>query len=258
MIVSTYSEGQILSELISDREWLRKQIKKIVAKQLAKWKKQGYSKKFLSEFKEFITPNNNHWNIDLSIFLDYSIKQNSMYNMTCIVESEYGTPDYYYLRGCGTEKPYYIKVTSHALKRVFERVENSLGKERPDESSKEFSCRLFLYRQAIIGCKIATPALMKIAHESEDAKDSGYLFCSTAIVNFLGYKTPGDNFYFKTCITDNMIKGEEEENAYMCATRIAELETNFMITQEEKLEAQEFVEEYESKYGKIPYELLLP
>jgi hypothetical protein len=55
-----------------------------------------------------------------------------------------------------------------------------------------------------------------------------------------------------------MIKGEEEENAYMCATRIAELETNFMISQEEKLEAQEFVEEYESKYGKIPYELLLP
>ena len=65
------------------------------------------------------TVSSKKWNVEIEY--DQTKKIPWLFRACCIVESEKKTKDYYVVRGLNTDNPYFVKVTSHALKRAKER-----------------------------------------------------------------------------------------------------------------------------------------
>ena len=121
MILPSFTEQQILEELITDRKEVAKEAKKIASKAIANQRKTGqgeHGKVQLLHF-EITTKLHNKWYI--AIILNAAHNANWFHEAACFVESEYGNKDYYILRGMMNRKPYFIKITAHAMSRFNQR-----------------------------------------------------------------------------------------------------------------------------------------
>ena len=98
MILSTFSEEQILSELVKDYKQLKRSAKKIADAYLLKSKKRGH---FIrdTEYDSYTvkTVLNNKWNLEIEY--DQRNKIPWLFRACCIVESDKNTKDYYIVRG---------------------------------------------------------------------------------------------------------------------------------------------------------------
>lgn len=202
MIIHTYTEEEILRELINDYKFIKRRVKKIADAYLNKVKQSG---RFVREtvYESYtITPlSKNKWNVEIEY--DQTKKIPWLFRACCKVEGEKKTKDYYLVRGLNTEKPYYVKITSHALKRVKERNNFSC----PENLTPDLlACWTFEHGETAICMRYIDLKYSKILKEMDDAEeldDMSYIVLTNKGPYF-AKKTKEGNFIFKTYISSKM------------------------------------------------------
>ena len=202
MILPTYTEEEILSELISDYHKVKRFAKKKAAEHLLRVQKKG---SFIREeegyLSFFTTPSNNTWRI----LIDYNQKNKIpwFFRACCIVEGEKKTKDYYIVRGLNTERPYFVKVTTHALIRYKERNKMN-GIDGIDLS--ELACILFEHRETAISVRYVDTKfnLLLMKFDDLDSLDGMSYLILTNCGEYYGQRTSEGNYVFKTYISSSM------------------------------------------------------
>jgi len=202
MILPSYTEKEILSELIADYAIVKRLIKKRADKHLLQAQKRG---SFIRETEEYVcdvrTSSNNKWKVEI----EYNQKNRIpwFFRTCCIVEGEKKTKDYYIVRGINTEEPYYVKVTTHALMRYRER--NKL--EGIDGLTlAELACLTFEHRETAICVRYVDTKfnlLLTKFDDLDDLKDMSYLILTNR-GEYYGQRTAEGNYVFKTYISTSM------------------------------------------------------
>lgn len=205
MIIPTYTEDEILRELILDYKIVKRMTKKIAKKFLEQVQKKG---SFIRETEEYSytarTPSNNTWNVEI----EYNQKNRIpwFFRACCIVEGEKNTKDYYIVRGLNTEKPYFVKVTTHALLRYRER--NKL--EGIDVTLADIACLTFEHREIAICLRyvdLKFQQLLEGFDDKDDLTDMSYLVLTNRGA-YYALRTSEENYVFKTYISTSMAMTE--------------------------------------------------
>lgn len=213
MILPGLSDKEILEELLKERTFIANEAKKQAKKAISRLQKQGrdgIDEKKSYPFDIWIHPLRNPWRFE--VFVNMSKTPKWYHLAMCLTESEYGTKDYYFLRGLSNKKPYYIKITSHAVKRVGERF----WKERCHAEDTFIGAIYALYfiqkGEVITWMKITDPKFLKFVLNSEDSSSITTLFY-TYYGCYLGYETEC-GFVFKTFLNNHKdLKGDYETKA---------------------------------------------
>lgn len=125
-----------------------------------------------------------------------------MFRTCCIVESDKNTKDFFIVRGLNTEKPYFVKVTSHAVKRAKER--NKLDKFKVGLGT--FACYTFEHKEIGICIRYADIKFNQLLQEMDDSDelhDMSYMVIVRKGV-YYAKKTPNGNYIFKTYLSVSM------------------------------------------------------
>lgn len=209
MIISTFSEKQILAELVKDYPAVKRFAKKIADKYLMKVRKRGG---FIREEEywsiPFVSEAGNKWFITL--VYDQTKRIPWYFCACCIVEGTTRSKDYYVIRGVNTEKPYYVQFTTHALLRFRER--NNI---KGNMTLEEIASQAFTHRETAIAAPYVDIKYQMMLAKTEDAaelEDMTY-FILTNVGIYYGYKTPRGNFVFKTYVSTKMAF-DELKNLY--------------------------------------------
>ncbi len=203
MIISRLSEDRILEELIFDRKIISNEAKKIAKKEIARYEKEG--KVGIDNDNELyytITTGKLHNTWKCLIIVNMKKKPFWTHYAACMVESEMGSKDFYLVRGFSNNEPYFIRFSSHAIKRFKERgVQERLNTE-VDFPIEEWAPTLIRKGEIITWMKITDPKFLGIVLDSEDKNIMTTLFY-TSYGCYLGYETEGGNFEFKTFLNNN-------------------------------------------------------
>ena len=200
MILPTYKEEHILKELIEDYASVKSFVKKKAAVYLKDVQKRG---KFIreDEYEAFNigTGLGNKWYA--SITFNQTNKVPWIFFACCIVEGEKKSKDYYVVRGLNTDKPYFIKFTTHTLKRMRERLMLD-----DDFSLESLATHAFVHRETAIASAFMDIKMQMLMGKMEDEKDmhdlSYIVLCNSGV--FYAQKTPMNNFIFKTFVSHKM------------------------------------------------------
>lgn len=194
MIIPSYTEDDILRELLDDYQSVERKAKKIAMKELDKMRKCGAKEtKILSEY--FRSKNGNKWHI--SIACSPQKKFPWSHRQHCIVELENGKKDVYYLRGLKFGPPYYVKIYSHALRRMRERHCPYEGTE-PDPNPDVMVDKIaFHHREQGFYQRLNRPDLTNFIEYCEDKSNIAGLALTRASL-FVGYRSDKGNYVFKT------------------------------------------------------------
>ena len=202
MILPNYNEDEVLRELISDFNAIKQKVKKIATTYLNKVKKSGgFIRETKYESYTFKTSSNNSWHIEIEFNQTKNVPW--LFRACCIVESEKRTKDYYLVRGINTDSPYFVKLTTHALKRVKER--NNF-EHYDDLNLPLFACWAFEHREVDIGVRYMDIKYLEMLvkmDDAEDIDDNSYLILVNRGV-YYAKKTPHGNYFFKTYISTLM------------------------------------------------------
>ena len=202
MIIPTYTEDEILRELIFDYKIVKRMTKKIAITYLNEIKKRGgFIRETDYESYTITTVSKNVWNVEIEY--DQTQKIPWLFRACCIVEGDKKTKDYYIVRGLNTDKPYYVKVTSHALKRKKER-----NKYPYPESLNlaQLACWTFEHRETAICLRyidLKYQQLLMRFSDSDEFEDMSYIVVTNR-GTYYAYKSPKGNFVFKTYISSPM------------------------------------------------------
>lgn len=201
MILTTFTEEQLLSELVIDYKRIKRIAKNKADAYLFKAKKSG---RFIrdTEYESYTikTVLNNKWNVEIEY--DQRKKIPWLFRACSIIESDKKTKDYYIVRGVNSNKPYYIKITSHALKRFKDRN----NYERFNLGMGTLACLAFEHRETAICMKYLDAKFHQVLMNMEDADDIddvSYVVLTNRGV-FYAIKTPCGNYIFKTYISSFM------------------------------------------------------
>lgn len=202
MILPTYSEKEILSELIGDYQIVKRLAKKKAERHLLQVQKKGA---FIREIEGYLstikTSSNNTW----TVLIEYNQKKRIpwIFRACCIVEGYKNTKDYYIVRGINTENPYYVKVTTHALIRYKER--NKMG-GIDGLTLAELACLTFEHRETAICVRYVDTkfnTLLMRFDDLDDLNDMSYLILTNR-GEYYGLRTSEGNYVFKTYISTSM------------------------------------------------------
>lgn len=205
MILNTFTEEEILKELIADYNGVKRKVKNIARDYLDKAQKKGrYIRQTEYSAYDIVTSTKNKWFAEIEF--NQTRKTPWLFRACCIVEGERNTKEYYLVRGINTEKPYFVKITSHTLKRINER-----NKYNIDSSNiKALACTIFLHRETAICMKYIDLKYLKVLSEMDDVEgpeDASHIVLTERGV-YYAYKTPLGNYIFRTYITS--INGLQE------------------------------------------------
>lgn len=206
MILTTYSEEEIIVELQRDYSWVKQFLQKEKKVLLKKWRKAGFGKDIRKSHYELTTPDNNKYYACLH--LNLKKPADSHYHMHCVVESSYGTLDYFILRGLSFGGCYYIQITSHAIKRIRERMP-SLAML----NAHEICSMIFQRRECGSALQLVDIDFLPIVDSIKNKKEIT-LLVTTYLGVFFAYHTPGNNILFKTFISKDMINEGVERDVY--------------------------------------------
>ena len=214
MIIPGMSEEKILEELLYDRKLIAKKAQKSARKVLSyihEQKKDHEDDEMQINLTIQTTKLHNNWNC--CIMLNSSKKIKWCHEAVCMVESEHGTKDYYFVRGYRNDKNYYIKISSHAIKRFRERRIEDIYNVKLKELNDDNIPLLIQKGEIITWMKITDPKFLDIIMESEERHTVSTVFF-TLLGCYLGYETPCGNFEFRTYLnTNKKLKGKEENSA---------------------------------------------
>lgn len=218
MIVSGLSEEKILEELQFDRKIVANEAKKIAKKFIAcqlKAGRDGIDADYDSYYTLTTSKLNNKWYY--VVVVNMKKKPYWTHYAACMAESIHGTKDYYLLRGLSNNKPYFIKVSSHALKRFVERGFGERLHVEVNFSGGDCAPLLFKKGEIITWMKIADPKFLEIVLDSEDKNVITSLFY-THVGCYLGYETEHGNYEFRTFLNNDkkLKKLNETEVMHLC------------------------------------------
>lgn len=202
MILPTFSEKEILSELVKDYQLVKRFAKKKADKHLLQVRKKGsFIRETVGYLSYFTTPSNNTWRI----LIDYNQKNKIpwVFRACCIVEGEKKTKDYYIVRGINTDKPYFVRVTTHALLRYKEKnkMEGIDGL-----ALSELACVTFEHRETAICVRYVDTkfnVLLTRFDDLDDLENMSYLIITNR-GEYYGQRTSEGNYVFKTYISTSM------------------------------------------------------
>lgn len=236
MIIPSLSEERILEELIFDRKIMANEAKKHAKKAILRQQRAGRDgiDNDIIIYKNYTTTkNHNKWILDITINMAKNPKWH--HQAVCVVESGRGTKDYYYVRGFSNKKPYFIKVSSHALKRFKERgIEERLN-DQVDLEAFYFASKLFAVGEIITWMKVTDPEFMAVLLGAEDSHEITSLFY-TQLGCFLGYETERGNYDFKTLIKNDDIPKKRGESFAWSTAYIAHVVFNEKLHSRRKLQ----------------------
>lgn len=202
MILPTYTEKEILSELIADYSIVKRLAKKKADYHLSQVRKKGSfirgTEGYVSTFK---TTSNNTW----TVLIDYNQKNKIpwVFRACCVVEGEKKTKDYYIVRGINTDSPYFVKVTTHALLRYKER--NNLDRIE-GLTLAELACLTFEHRETAVCVRYVDTIFNRLLMKFDDLDDLNGMsyFILTNRGEYYGMRTSEGNYVFKTYISTSM------------------------------------------------------
>ena len=202
MIIPTYTEKEILAELIADYSAIKKGAKKRVDKIMQQLKSTGsFVKEIYVDIYMVESLLNNKWNVEIEC--NPRKKTPWWFRACCIVEGKNKTKDYYLVRGLNTEQPYFVKLTAHAVKRIRERADfNISGYQTP----ALLACLTFAYRETALCTRYVDLKFLPLLNNMDDTdenKDRSYIVL-TGKGTFYAVRTPEGNYIFKTYITRMM------------------------------------------------------
>lgn len=218
MIVSGVSEDKLLEELIADKINIAGVAKKLAKKTIMRLQKIGRGGKkedlcYTYQIKTKIFRNT--WR--LVIYINMAKNPKWYHLAACCVESGQGTKDYYIVRGFSNDRPYYIKISSHAIKRFVERgVVERTGMEVPFNGI-DFAPSIIRKGEVITWLKVSDPKYWKLVLHFEDNNDLTTLFY-TSYGCYLGNVTERGNYEFKTFLNNDkeLKKNGETETMLAC------------------------------------------
>ena len=207
MIVATYTEEQILKELTEDYTYVKNTTKKYAAKLIKDVQKRG---SFIreDEYHTFncTTKSNNKWFV--SLVLNQKNKIPWRFSACCIIEGMNKTKDYFLVRGLNTPKPYYVKITSHTLKRFKER--NNFSKKKFEAPPEEIACHVLMHRETAI-ChrfmKVKFILLFSKMDDYEESEDMSHIILTNSGI-YYGKRSSRGNYVFKTYVSIDMLTKE--------------------------------------------------
>ena len=218
MIIPGFSEEKILEELIYDKGVVSKEAKKLAKKHILRLQKTGRDGKdedFCYTIDLTTAVNHNRWLVLVMINMSQNPKW--FHRAVCLVESEHGTRDYYIVRGFSNNQPYYIKFSSHVLKRFQERMIKEKMRSTIHFDTDWLPTMVIMKGEVIPWMKITDPRLLQTVLDSEDRHEIDTLFYT---INgcYIGHETPSRNVEFKTFLNNhrNYKKNEENIALYMC------------------------------------------
>ena len=218
MIVPGLSEEKILEELIFDRKIVANEAKKIAKKVVARLLKEGrdgIDTDYDSYYTLTTSKLNNKWYY--VVVVNLKKKPYWTHYAACMTESIHGTKDYYLLRGFSINNPYFIKVSSHALKRFIERGIGECLHIDVEFNGGDFSPLIFNKGEVITWMKIVDPQLLGIVLDSADKSLITSIFY-THVGCYLGYETECGNYEFRTFLkhSKKLKKLNETEVMQLC------------------------------------------
>ena len=247
MIIHNCSEEKILEELLSDYQIMAKEAKKLAKKEVQRQLKLGHDGKNenISILREFTTTKlHNKWL--LVVIINMSQKVKWYHQSVCYVESSMQTKDYYIVRGFSNKKPYFIKISSHVLKRCRERLfSNKLNVDTQPLDAGYLTSIVIRKGEIIPWMKIADPRLLKAVLNSDDMNSFNTLFYTLSGC-YLGSLTENGNVIFNTFLNNDELLKKPEENIALYMCRMAHVGFN------NKLYSKKYVDEFFNSDEKIP------
>jgi len=206
MILPSYSEQEILSELTEDYKYVKKKAKKVAIDYMQNALKRGsYIRENEYDISTVKSKNGNNWRVLVTINPTNKIPW--YFSACCFTEGDKRSKDFYILRGTNTDKPYYIKIASHALKRYKERnpIEGAFD-DKDGLELEDIPCLLIYHRETIIGARYFEKgfkgSLLDIK-SADDYSDKSCVFLMRT-GNFFGERSENGNYLFKTYTSVDM------------------------------------------------------
>jgi hypothetical protein len=210
MILPSYSEQEILIELTEDYKYVKKKAKKVATDYMQNALKRGsYIRESQYDISTVKSKNGNNWRILVTI--NQTNKIPWYFSSCCFTEGDKRSKDFYLLRGTNTDKPYFIKITSHALKRFKERnpIEGVFD-EKDGFDLEDIPCLLLFHRETIICARYFEKdfkgSILDIGSADMLSEKSCVFLMSRG--NFFGERSENGNYLFKTYISVDMAYNE--------------------------------------------------
>jgi len=211
MILHTTTPTEINRELKKDLEWIVASVKKKAKKLKMKIIASGITHREVVEEYPITSPLNNRWFVTYSFCLNRKIQL--QIKACCIVESEYGTPDYFILRGLTFGSEYHIRITSHTISRMKER-----DIRFRDMSAGQTANSIIPYGEDGMGVYTREENIPKSLEEWLEKKDGRKnLFMTTSTGVFFGFQEiigGHGNLTIKTFVTPDMLYTHKEQQMY--------------------------------------------
>ena len=200
MIVSTFTEQEILNELVADFTKSVKPFAKKVARKYLSANKAAFTvgSTLVLDYFYLTSRNNNKW----CVIISYTKDKRASWSCSacCVTQGEHRSNDYHIVRGL-SETPYYIKLSSHVVKRLQER-----GRKLPAPSHEFLPCMIFLPHETGISMNYFSSKyighfdlLDGVKFDSTHAK-----MVLTKNGVFYAFRTDNGNFHFKTFVSPEM------------------------------------------------------
>ena len=194
MIVSTFTEQEILNELVADftksvKPFAKKMARKHLAANTAAF---TVGPTLVLDYFYLTSRNNNKW----CVILSYTKDKRASWSCSacCVVQGERRSKDYYVVRGLG-DAPYYIKMSSHVVKRIQER-----GNLFSVPDAGFLPCRIFLPHETGIAINYLNAKYIGNFHLLDGVKFESTHAKMVLTKNgvFYAFRTDNGNFHFKT------------------------------------------------------------
>lgn len=208
MIVPSYTDEQILQELMDDWPSVKRHAKKVGEVLLKKMPKGriGVDRTRLSGLDAtFRSKNGNTWLV--CAYCQNGSTQWWSANV-CMVENDHGTKSYFFLRGMNTPHQYYVELIPHAIRRMRERFINTQQEAIMAQMTVEQICALGVFDRHECGVFFRAGKTRKgkfDAFTDGDGNTPGVVLMAKTM--FYARMTPRGNFIFKTYILPDAEKG---------------------------------------------------
>ena len=215
MILPTYTDEEILKELMDDWPSVKRQAKKVGKKLLDMMPKGriGMEKdKLLWIHGCHKSKNGNIWSVG-AYCLEGTTQWWSVIH--CEAENGYGTKSYFYLRGMNTPHQYYVEVIPHAIRRIRERYINNDQEAFFANMKAEDVVDLAIFDRHECGMFFKAGKIRKGVFNpftDGDGNIPGIILLKNSM--FYARMTPLGNFIFKTFIIPKAEEGTPKHEFY--------------------------------------------
>lgn len=213
MIVPTYTDEEILKELMDDWPSVKRKAKKMSQEFLKMMPKNciGIDKeKYYSYRYKHISKNGNFGSILINC-MDGSKKWWSVIH--CEAENGYGTKSYFFLRGMNTPHQYYVEIIPHAIRRIRERYINTDQEAYFADKDIRDIVDVAVFQDHACGIFYKAGKFHNdefVANKDSDGNIPGIVLLKNSM--FYARMTPRGNFIFKTFINPEAEEGTRKHD----------------------------------------------